>query len=181
MRTLLTKANKFSEVCPSPLIRLDTFSQRLGWMPIPFLIDTGSDFCMFPANSAAQYGIGTFKPDMLLPVETVCGTAKGYYGKIKVRCYGGESNWTCFFTQSHRSPEKKTGKGDRGKRFRAASTLVDWQRHQLFGLERTPVIGLAGFLREYSAWIDDEFVSIYRHGGLIRLIRWILGFLVTET
>jgi hypothetical protein len=188
----LTPLDRPTSRCALPIVSVEVWT-KWGWETFSFFFDTGSDYSTFPLEIAEAYGVGKYDKDSEpTPIHTAADDAFGHRGLISVRLEGKRSEWICFFTLSRkgsRSKRPSSGNTEASGEIVApqsvskhASTFSSWKRRQ-FGEQSgaIPILGRTGFLREYEARIDDQYLTITSRGFLRSTCRYVeraLGYIV---
>jgi hypothetical protein len=124
--------------CPRPEVTLWVRTRYLDYTPVRFVVDTGADVTGIWTSVARQEGI-PFPQDVSTRGRAggLVGAVDSFRGALRVRLRGEEFDWPCDFLTP---PPESTAAGAR----------------------RLPVLGRAGFLTEFAACVDGDFLFVRR-------------------
>lgn len=129
--------------CPRPEVTFQVRSRYGDFVDIRFAVDTGADLTTIPVWLAEEHGI-PFRRAVQGSAIGLLGSVEKYRDSIHFRISGEEFDWPCDFIQSPRpaTPERSSP---------TASRLL-------------PVLGRAGFQKDYAVCVDDEYLTLSRLG-----------------
>jgi hypothetical protein len=133
--------------CPWPLVKIRVRDRYGIWVPLTFRVDTQADFTTLPITLARRQGI-SFRQSVSGRARGIAGAIQTYRDNIRILIAGREHEWPCEFVEPARDDE-------------SGQSLA----------ELLPVLGRAGFLREYAIALDDGYLIITRLGPVRRLLR----------